>query len=218
MPLSLVPTPDEKLLERSTRTSASTILELQSGIAWRKYLRPAKFRDIRFHVETSVRDSGRRVVNHEFPKRDVPYAEDMGRRAREFTVRGYLIVYPTTSATSQANPSSSPLRSANYLTQRDKLIKALESTDGPADLQLPTLGVLSVMCTRYRVTEEEKIGGYCVFDMTFTEYGRAPATGVRESAAGIYYAAQNLDSITQDFVSTAIKNISTGAVTQSVSR
>ena len=73
----------------------STILELASGMAWRSRLMPAKFRGARFHVDTGVRESGRRIVPHEFPKRDVPYAEDMGRRAREFTVRGYIIVYPS---------------------------------------------------------------------------------------------------------------------------
>lgn len=206
-PISLEPPEDQQLAIRSSQTGATTILELASGIAWRKYLRPAKFRNVRFHVDTSSRESGRRVVTHEFPKRDVPYAEDMGRRAREITVRGYLIVYPATSQNSLANPSSSPLRQANYIPQRDKLIEALESTDGPADLQLPTLGVLNVMCTRYRVTEEEKYGGYCVFDMTFVEFGQAPATGTRASAPGVYYAAQNLDSITQDFTITTIETI-----------
>ncbi|MCA1457709.1 DNA circularization N-terminal domain-containing protein [Bradyrhizobium sp. BRP22] len=36
----------------------------------------------------------RRIVEHEFPKKELPYAEDMGRSAREFTVRGYCNVYP----------------------------------------------------------------------------------------------------------------------------
>lgn len=195
--LSLTPTIDRELEARATRR-ATTILELESGIAWRKYLRPAKFRTARFHVDTAVRDSGRRVVNHEFPKRDVPYAEDMGRRARELTVRGYIIVFPKNG--------SGDLQRKNYIPARDALIKALESTDGPANLQLPLLGILNVMCTRYRVTEESKLGGYCVFDMTFTEYGQAPATGTRQSPAGVYYAADNLDSLTQDMVATGIKN------------
>jgi hypothetical protein len=31
-----------------------------------------------------------------------------------------------------------------------------------------------VVCMRYRLTEEERFGGYCVFDMTFTEQGVDP--------------------------------------------
>jgi prophage DNA circulation protein len=178
----------------------TAILQLASGVAWRQKLRPALFRKCRFHVDTGVRDSGRRIVTHEFPKRDIPYAEDMGRRVREFTVRGYIIVYPH-------DVDEMQLQQKNYLPARDALIKALE-TDGPADLQLPLLGVLKVACSRYRVTEEDKIGGYCVFDMTFVEYGQAPAEGTRNSAAGVNYAAT--DSETNTISATEERLITTG--------
>jgi prophage DNA circulation protein len=154
------------------------------------------FRGARFHVDTGVRESGRRVVQHEFPKRNVPYGEDMGRRAREFTVRGYIVVYP--------HDGNDDLQKRNYIPQRDKLVTALE-TDGPADLQLPLLGVLNVLCTRYRVTEEEKFGGYCVFDMSFYEYGQAPATGTRDSAAGIYYSADTMDNAVQSNIENQLR-------------
>jgi prophage DNA circulation protein len=164
---------------------ATKIMELQSGIAWRKKWMPAMFRNCRFHVDSAVRESGRRVVPHEFPKRELPYAEDMGRRQREFTVRGYIIVYP--------REGENELQKKNYIPARDKLIEALE-TEGPAILQLPLLGMLEVACTRYRVTEENRTGGYCVFDMSFTEYGKAPATGERDSPAGVYYAVTQLNA------------------------
>jgi prophage DNA circulation protein len=202
MPLSLVPVSDPQLVAQA-RSSATTILQLQSGIAWRQYLKRASFRSVPFHVDTGVRESGRRTVTHEFPKRNVPYAEDMGRRAREFTVRGYIIVYPFDDA--------DDLHKKNYIPARDNLITALE-TDGSADLQLPLLGILNVMCTRYRVTEEDRLGGYCVFDMSFVEYGQAPATGTRDSAAGVYYAATALDSTTQATVASGIKNATSGAI------
>jgi hypothetical protein len=70
---------------------------------------------------------------------------------------------------------------------------------------LPLLGILNVLCTRFRVTEEERFGGYCVFDMSFFEYGQAPATGTRDSAAGIYYAADNLNTSAQASIEAAIK-------------
>jgi len=157
---------------------------------------PAKFRDCRFHVETAVRESGRRIVPHEFPKRDLPYAEDMGRRQREFTVRGYIIVYPR-----DLQGPGLDLYAKNYIPARDKLIAALE-TEGPAVLQLPLL------CTRYRVTEESRLGGYCVFDMSFTEYGKAPATGERSSEAGVYYAVEQINQAEKDNVSKVIDQMS----------
>ena len=171
---------------------ATKIMELQSGIAWRSRWMPAMFRNCRFHVETAVRESGRRIVAHEFPKRDVPYAEDMGRRQREFTVRGYIIVYP--------RDGDDVLQKKDYIPARDRLIAALE-TDGPAILQLPLLGILEVACTRYRITEESRLGGYCVFDMSFTEFGKAPATGERDSKAGVYYAADKINQATKDEIS-----------------
>jgi prophage DNA circulation protein len=173
-------------------------MELQSGIAWRGRWMPAKFRGARFHVETAVRESGRRIVQHEFPKRDAPYAEDMARRAREFTVRGYIIVYPR-----DVGGSGNTLKKKNYIEARDVLIKALEQ-DGPAILQLPLLGIMNVACTRYRVTEENRTGGYCVFDMSFTEFGQAPATGTRQSAPGVYYEAQKMSEATKDQITSAI--------------
>lgn len=173
--------------------SSPTILDLASGIAWRQFLKRASFRGAPFYVETAVRESARRVVGHEFPKRDAPYAEDMGRRARELTVRGYLIVYPR-------DDGSDPLKSRNYLTARDALITQLES-EGPGYLQLPLLGTLYVMAQRYRVTEEERYGGFCTFDMTFLEYGQPPATGTRNADAGVYYAAQDLGNATQAGIS-----------------
>jgi prophage DNA circulation protein len=180
----------------------ATILELQSGIAWRQYYKRATFRSVPFYVDTGVRESARRVVLHEFPKRDVPYAEDMGRKARSFNVRGYCIAF--------VNDTTFPndaLKRKNYIPVRDALIVALE-TEGPAILQLPLLGALNVACATYRVTEEDKFGGYCVFDMTFQEYGQAPATGTRQSAPGVYYAADALSVVTLLTVSTWIKSAS----------
>ena len=178
---------------------ATKIMELQSGIAWRQKWMPAMFRNCRFHVETAVRESGRRVVPHEFPKRDLPYAEDMGRRQREFTVRGYIIVYPR-----DMQGPGLELMAKNYIPARDKLIEALE-TEGPAILQLPLLGQLEVACTRYRVTEENRLGGYCVFDMSFTEYGKAPATGERDSKAGVYYAVTQISEAEVERIRDALR-------------
>ena len=178
------------------------ILRLPS--AWRQYLMPASFGPARFYVDTNVRESARRIVQHEFPKRDVPYAEDMGRRARMLNVRGYCIVYP--------RDTDDPLKKKNYIPARDLLIATLE-TEGPAILQLPLLGALNVSCPSYRITEEDKLGGYCVFDMTFAEYGQAPATGTRQSAPGVYYAANSLAAVAQATVATGITKAGSGAFT-----
>lgn len=212
MPLTIAPqntllgsSGDQQLLAPvSANQGSPTILGLQSGIAWRQYLKPASFRSARFYVDAGVRESGRRIVGHQFPKRDIPYAEDMGRRSREFTVRGYCIVYP--------RDEGDVLKKKNYIPARNALIVALE-TDGPATLQLPLLGSMNVACVRFRVTEEDRFGGYCVFDMTFTEYGQAPGAGSRQSATDVQSAAEDLGGTTTNGIESGIKAITDGSPT-----
>ncbi|MCA6104936.1 DNA circularization N-terminal domain-containing protein [Bradyrhizobium sp. WSM 4400] len=102
----------------------------------------------------SLRESGRRIVEHEFPKKELPYAEDMGRQAREFNVRGYCIVYPS--------DSEILLFRRDYRQARNLLIDVLED-ERPGVLQLPIQPPQLVVCSRYRITEEERFGGYCAF-------------------------------------------------------
>ncbi|TYL87444.1 DNA circularization N-terminal domain-containing protein [Bradyrhizobium cytisi] len=132
---------------------------------WRRALMPASFNGARFHCEANSRESGRRIVEHQFPKKELPYAEDMGRAAREFSVRGYCIVFPY--------DSENTLYSRDYRRARDELILQLEA-EGPGTLQLPTQPSQQVVCPRYRMSEEERFGGYCTFDMTFQEFGLDP--------------------------------------------
>jgi hypothetical protein len=132
---------------------------------WRDALLPASFDGNLFHVESGSRQSGRRIVVHEFPKKDLPYSEDMGRAAVEWQVRGYTITYPQNTL--------EPLYSRDYRAARDLLQQRLDE-GGPGRLQLPTMLPMLVVCQRYRLTEEERFGGYCVFDMSFVEYGAPP--------------------------------------------
>jgi prophage DNA circulation protein len=122
---------------------------------WRDKYQAASFRGAIFHVESDARAGGRRVVLHEYPKRDVPYAEDMGRATRKFQLQAYLI-------------------GPNYLTLKDLLIEALEE-DGPGTLRLPMpyMGEdIDVMVTAYSITETREKGGMCAVEMEFVEYGQ----------------------------------------------
>jgi hypothetical protein len=123
---------------------------------WRDKLagRTAMFRDAMFLVDVDARTGGRRVALHEYPKRNTPYAEDMGRATNKFVVQGYLI-----------GPA--------YLDLKDNLVLALEK-DGPGWLRLPLPFQMSdqqVMVMSYTVTEARERGGFCTVDMEFVEYG-----------------------------------------------
>lgn len=122
---------------------------------WRDALLPASFDHNEFFVDVGGREGGQRLVIHEFPKRDTPYTENMGRRYIAFNVRAYCIQ----SAIER-----------DYRPKRDALQRRLdEGTAG--NLQLPTMQPMKVICQRYRLQEEERLGGYCVFDIQFVEAG-----------------------------------------------
>jgi prophage DNA circulation protein len=124
---------------------------------WRDNLVPASFRGAVFHVETSGRRSGRRTVVHEYPKRNIPYAEDMGRSAIKWSFTGYLILRDKGIG-------------GNLLSQIANLIGALEADDA-GFLVHPTLGAMLVMVENYAYSDKRTSGGYVEFDMQFVEAG-----------------------------------------------
>jgi prophage DNA circulation protein len=144
---------------------ASSIFEIPNT-AWRDTLVPASFNGAPFHCEQYSVESGRRLIEHEFPKRDLPYAEDMGHRAMSWEVRGYIIAFPI-------NVRNSLLYQRDYRNARDALVRELLK-GGPFTLQVQTLPSMTVYCERFRLGEQEKVGGYCTFDMTFREAGTIP--------------------------------------------
>lgn len=87
---------------------------------WRDRLRDASFRGVPFSVEDDDASFGRRVQLHEYPNRDKPYTEDLGRAARRLTINAYVI-------------------GGDYADQRNRLIAAVE-TNGPGTLVHPQYG------------------------------------------------------------------------------
>jgi len=136
---------------------------------WRDVLlsEPASFRGVIFHVESGGRSSGRRAALHEYPKRNDPYGEDMGRRARRFSFSGYLVYRPRKSY--ETNPLL-----YDYVQQRQRLYNALEQDDA-GKLIHPVFapGGMLVLCETYSMTESRERGGYTQFDMQFVEAGTA---------------------------------------------
>jgi prophage DNA circulation protein len=113
-----------------------------------------------FHVESGGRSSGRRTVVHEYPKRNDPYAEDMGRHARRFQFSAYLIYRP-----------SNPLY--EYISQRKLLYEALEADDiGTLVHPVFSPGGMQAMCERFSMVESRERGGYTQFEMQFVEGGK----------------------------------------------
>jgi prophage DNA circulation protein len=119
----------------------------------------ASFRGVPFFVAVAERGGGRRVVVHEFPLREDPFVEDLGRKARTLPVEGYVI-------------------GDDYLVRRDELLAALEDVEGPGQLVHPYHGIRRALCTSLNVRESITDGGMAVFTLEFVE---APAQAVTPS-------------------------------------
>lgn len=143
---------------------------------WRKRLVPAKYAGVIFHVEQQARSSGRRVVTHEYPKRNEPYSEDMGRAAIRYQITGYLVA-------------------PDYYIAKQQLISALENSEGGVLVDPYNLGrEITCICERYSVTEVRERGGFCSFDMLFVEIGTAGNIARDSSPERVAQAGNNLDN------------------------
>lgn len=114
-----------------------------------KKLVGASFRGAPFFVEMAGLDTGRRTVTHEFPGRDDPFVEDMGRRARKFRVDGYVI-------------------GDDYLDRKNALLDALEA-EGPGTLVHPYYGIRRGIGDTVSVTEQRADAGWAQFTIDFVE-------------------------------------------------
>ena len=136
-------------------------------MAWRDNLRPASYRGAVFYLSQAAGASGRRLAVHEYPQRDEPFAEDMGRSTRRFTLTGYVL-------------------GPDYMAARDALIQACE-VEGPGPLVHPYRGEIQVSCESVRWTESQEEGGICRFELSFVEgaENRSPAAPVNTRGAVI---------------------------------
>ena len=60
-------------------------------MSWRDNLRQAKFRNVEFAVASTSTGIGRRNIVHQFPFQEIPFVEDIGSDADEFTIEGFII-------------------------------------------------------------------------------------------------------------------------------
>ncbi len=123
--------------------------------AWMQPARPPSYRGAPFFWVTSAGAGGRRLVTHEFPLRDDPYTEDLGKLPRRFKMRGFVI-------------------GDDYMDDRDALISACEDYDDAATLVHPTMGEVTCRAGVLGFTESIDYGGYCLFELEFVRDGAQP--------------------------------------------
>jgi prophage DNA circulation protein len=173
--------------------AASDLIALTGG-NWRARLRRASFRGAAFFVDDVARGTGRRLVNHEFPARDIPYSEDLGRKQRTWTFSAYCI-------------------GQTYQSDYDALVKACEQA-GPGTLIHPNIGSVQATCETGTFTERRDSGGYVAVTLNFFEAGQIDLPTPSDTGTKVDTTASNLtDSNSSSFMS----NFSLSGVQQFVS-
>jgi prophage DNA circulation protein len=152
---------------------------------WRAALQPASYMGAQFHVEVGGQGGGRRNALHEYPKRDIPWAEDMGRRAHHWHITGYII-------------------GPDYLAARDDLMAACDAGVS-GTLVHPTIGAVTANCDTYLMSESRERGGFCTFEMDFVETGSLNSTGVSTNTqAAANSSASSLGSASSNSLDTSL--------------
>ncbi|RXT97511.1 hydroxyacid dehydrogenase [Pseudomonas syringae] len=114
---------------------------------WRDSLLPASFRGVGFFIEKAVVPAGRKGQLHEFPQRDEPYFESLGKQSKVHTLTGFIV-------------------GPDCFEQRDKLLQALEQ-EGAGELVHPWLGRVQVQVGECGVTHNLSEGGLVRLDLKF---------------------------------------------------
>lgn len=143
-------------------------------MAWKDSLRVASFRGVEFFFnEAGVDNACRRVETHQFPFRDTPYSEDLGRQAESFPIEGYVV-------------------GDDYMEKRDALREACEA-EGPGELIHPYYGAIQVLCTGCAIRESSQEGRIARFSLTFVEAGAKKYPGEsKDHSAAVNEAAETL--------------------------
>ncbi|MFS8930944.1 DNA circularization protein [Cupriavidus taiwanensis] len=153
-------------------------------MSWRDELRPASFRGVAFETRGHELGGGRRLARHEYPQRDEPYLEDMGKKAREYKVMAFVI-------------------GPDYRTARDALLEALERP-GSGELMHPFFGRRSVVAGEFGLKESTEEGGMATFSLVFTEAGKLAEPDVGIDLPAELAASQEtaFDEVANDFADT----------------
>lgn len=115
------------------------------------YMQRASYKGIAFEVTSSTITAGRRVVLHEYPFRDLPFAEDLGRKARTVAIDAFIF-------------------GDNARQQSERLMAAIEA-QGAGTLVHPLYGSMTCIATEGTQVSTELTDDYVRLSFTLTECG-----------------------------------------------
>ncbi len=165
-------------------------------------LLPASFRGVPFEVTSGSLRAGRRTVVHEYPQRDKPYVEDLGKATRQITIEAFVV-------------------GDDYIARGTALLAEIEKP-GSGTLIHPWLGEMTVTVTSVSELKFDTGLGTAYLTFVATEAGdlEFPATGADtqsaalEAADGLELSAVSkfVDSIDLSIVSEYIDAALSGAL------
>ncbi len=121
---------------------------LQLAASWRNNLRASSFRGVPFYVDEANGFGGRRLAVHEYPLRNAPSVEDLGKSANRYLIRAWVI-------------------GDNYLQNSYDLINALQDNDTAGVFVHPWRGEITCRAGLLSWHESKNDGGFCGFDIEF---------------------------------------------------
>ena len=138
-----------------------------------QFILPATFRGIPFHCDMASGLNGRRVAIHEYPGRDTPWVEDMGRAMRVGTLDGFVL--------------------GDLAEAEMQLLRLAAEQPGTAIMTHPTRGLLKVtLIAPLRWGERKDALGRYNFTLQFVEgsiqlfgIGLDTITAIASSALGL---------------------------------
>lgn len=120
-------------------------------MSWKDRWQDASFRGKAFLTDGMSTEVGRRTIVHEYPYQDATTTEDMGLKARKYTVNAYLI-------------------GDDHDLQRADLLKALEAP-GAGDLIHPEYGLQTVVLESCTISSDQQTR-ITKFALVFTQAGK----------------------------------------------
>jgi len=142
-------------------------------MSWKDNLRPCSLGGVRCHVEDRQHQGGKRLVVHEYPKRDKPYIEEMGRATRRWAPNLYVI-------------------GDDYMAARDALLRVCERGGVTTYVDF-WKGSRRVQVEHFELRESNHQGRYASISVGMIEDGEdLGLTGTIATAVGLSAAASSL--------------------------
>ena len=157
-------------------------------------LLPASFRGVPFEVTSGSLRAGRRTVVHEYPQRDKPYVEDLGKATRQITIEAFVV-------------------GDDYIARGTALLAEIEKP-GSGALIHPWLGEMTVTVTSVSELKFDTGLGTAYLTFVATEAGDLEFPAALEAADGLELSAVSkfVDSIDLSIVSEYIDAALSGAL------